>query len=187
MARPHRIVVAEGIYHVTARGNRGQVIFTCRRDRLKYLDLFAAVVARYRWRCHAYCLMTNHVHLLVQTPVPNLSEGMQRLQTRYAQWFNRRYGFVGHLFQGRFHSVHVDSQLHLVELKRYIVSNPPRARLCGTAGDWEWSCFRATAGRTRVPRFLTVDLVLSLFSPDPRRARQRFVQFVAEAPARPPP
>jgi putative transposase len=187
MARPPRIVVANGIYHVTARGNRRQLLFVDRRDRLRYLDFFAEVVTQYGWRLHAYCLMPNHVHLLIQTPVPNLSEGMQRLQTRYAQWFNHRHGFDGHLFQGRFHSVHVRSQLHLMELSRYIVSNPVRAKLCATARDWEWSSFRATAGLAGVPAFLTIDPTLLEFGKDRRRARERFIQFVAEAPARPPP
>ncbi len=187
MPRPPRIVVANGIYHVTARGNRRQLLFVDRRDRLRYLDFLAEVVARYGWRCHAYCLMPNHVHLLVQTPVPNLSEGMQRLQTRYAQWFNRRHSFDGHLFQGRFHSVLVESQWHLIELSRYIVSNPVRAKLCATADGWVWSSYRATVGRRRTATFVTVGPTLRLFGKDQRRARERFVQFVAEAPARPPP
>jgi putative transposase len=187
MARPPRIVVANGIYHVTARGNRGQLLFADRRDRLQYLEFFTEVLVRYGWRLHSYCLMTNHLHLVIETPLPNLSEGMQHLQTRYAQWFNRTHGFVGHLFQGRYGAKPVEGPGHLLEVIRYVVSNPVRAKLCATAADWEWSSYRATAGLARVPKFLTIDFTLALFSPDPGRARERFVQFVAEAPARPPP
>src|SRR5438874_2291483 len=143
MARPRRLQVAGGFFHVTARGNRRQPVFTDDVDVERFLAILAEVAARYGWRVHAYCLMTNHYHLLVETPEANLSAGFHRLNFLYAQWFNRRHGLDGHLFQGRFHSVLIERQEHLIELARYIVLNPVRAGLCGHPGEWRWSSYRA--------------------------------------------
>ncbi len=187
MPRQHRIQVAGGIYHVTARGNRRQAIFCDDTDYARFLELLNLVVSRYGWRCHAYCLMPNHVHLVVETPEPNLSAGMQRLNGTYAQWFNLRYGYSGHLFQGRFYGELVESTYHLLELARYVVLNPVRAGLCRDASGWRWSSFRAFVGDARRAAFLTVTWLLSQFGRDLGRAREAFRQFVLDAPARPRP
>jgi len=184
MARPPRLQPVGGIFHITARGNRGQEIFTDERDRERFVRLLEEVVARFGWVCHAYCLMSNHFHLLIETPDANLSRGMHRLNFRYAQWFNHQHGFEGHLFQRRFHSVRVESNWHLIELSRYIVLNPVRAGLCADPGDWPWSSYRAVIAAIRPPRFLTVRWLLEQFGSDPSRAAAAFASFVRDTPRR---
>ena len=126
------------MYHVYARGNRRQDIVRDDADRRLLLSVAEDVVARFGWYCHAYRLMPNHYHFLFETPAPDLSQGMQRLNGTYAQLFNRRHGLDGHLFQGRFGARFIESK-HLIELSRYVVLNPVRAGLCEKAGDWPWS------------------------------------------------
>ncbi len=163
VTRPLRPHVPGGIYHVTSRGNRRECIYLDVLDRRRFLGNLDDVVRRFAWRCHAYCLMGNHYHLVVQTPKPNISEGMQRLNSRYAESFNRRYRLSGHLFQGRFYSELVETDAHLLELARYVVLNPVRAGLCPDAADWMWSSYRATAGLERRPRLLTETGILAQF------------------------
>ena len=140
--RPPRIQLAGGIYHVTSRGNRRQAIFHDDDDRRWFLMFRAHVFQRWGWRLHAYCLMTNHFHLLVQTPQANLSSGMQRLKSGYAAYFNERHLLVGHLFQQRFDSRLIESEEHFSETVRYIALNPVRAGLCEHPAQWPWSSFR---------------------------------------------
>jgi putative transposase len=179
--RPPRLQVAGGVFHVTARGNRRQEIFTSDRERTYFLSLLAVICARLGWRCHAYCLMTNHYHLLIETPNEDLSVGLHWLNFRYAQWFNLQHGYTGHLFQGRFHSVLVESNIHLVELARYIVLNPVRAGMCERPQDWRWSSYRSFAHDYQIKRtFVHVDWLLAQFGRDLARARARYRQFVEE-------
>jgi REP element-mobilizing transposase RayT len=185
MARPPRPQIAGGVYHVTARGNRRQEIFTDTRDRLRFLALLGEIVDDLGWRCHAYCLMTNHYHLLLETPNGDISEGMHRLNGVYAKWFNWRHGYEGHLFERRFYGALVEGNVHLVELARYIVLNPVRAGLCRTAGEWRWSSYAAAIAKVRRPRFLTTEWLLPMFSDDSRKARALFADFV-HAAVRPP-
>lgn len=131
MARPPRLEIANGIYHVVARGNERAAIFWDDTDRGRFLELLAHVVHRYQWRVLAYCLMGNHYHLLVQTPEPNFARGMRQLNGVYAQRFNRRHGRVGHLLQGRYGARLVQEDGHLLAAVRYIVRNPVRAGLAG--------------------------------------------------------
>jgi REP-associated tyrosine transposase len=186
--RPLRLRSAGALYHIGARGNRRQKIFTCPTDYERFLAVLATVIERFGWRCHAYCLMPNHFHLVLETPEPNLSEGMQLLNGTYAQWFNVRYGHNGHLFQGRFFSELIESSYHLLEVSRYVVLNPVRAGLCKDAGGWRWSSYRALVGDVRKAAFLTVEWLLTMFGRDQSRARDNFRRFVLEAPpkARPP-
>lgn len=146
--------------------------------------MLETAVKRFRWTCHAYCLMDNHVHLLLETADENLSAGMQWLLGRYAQDFNWRHGFDGHLFQGRFKSQPVVSNWHLLELSRYIVLNPVRAGMRAVAGDWPWSSYRAAVGSTAAPRFLTLDWLLAQFGQDDAGARANYASFVAAGPIR---
>jgi REP element-mobilizing transposase RayT len=141
MARARRVQIAGGIYHVTARGNRRQAIYQDDDDRRRFLGVRDRVVHRYGWRIHAYCLMTNHFHLLVETPDANLSRGMQRLNSEYATYFNTRFAHVGHLFQQRFVSRLIESEHYFLEALRYIAFNPVRAGLCEHPADWPWSSF----------------------------------------------
>jgi putative transposase len=178
MARARR-EQAPGIYHVTSRGNRGQPVFPVDSDHVRFLALLEAVCSKAAWVLHAYCLMPNHYHLVVEIDAPTLSSGLQRLNGVYAQTFNRRNHFVGHLFQGRFHSARVETDAHLLELARYLPLNPVRARLCDEPADWPWSSYRATVGLSRPAPWLSLDRVLELFALDRRRAREAFRSFVA--------
>jgi putative transposase len=181
--RPPRHQVAGGTYHVNDRGNRRQTIFRADPDYELFLSLLGTMVTRLGWVCHAYCLMPNHLHLLLTTPEPNLSYGLQRLLGSYAQVFNERHGVDGHLFQGRFHSVLVESTEHLLELARYLPLNPVRAHLCPHPADWRWSSYRATAGLEREPRGLSTEWLLREFDADVQAARRAFAAFVRDGMA----
>src|SRR5215210_502277 len=163
MPRPLRLGADGSIFHVTARGNRRQPIFLDSGDRALFLHLLARNVTRFGWLCHAYCLMGNHFHLVVETPVFNLSEGMQRLNGRFAQLFNERRELGGHLFQGRFHSEPIETDAHLLSSVRYDDLNPVRAGLVGDPAAWRWSSYTATAGLERPPSFLAASHVLGFF------------------------
>jgi len=184
MARAPRVVIAGDIYHVTSRGNRRQAIFTCDADHERFLELLGDVVTRHGWRCHAYCLLTNHYHVLVETPKADLSAGMHRLNGSYAQWFNLVHGLDGHLFQRRFHSVLVQSAHHLFELSRYIALNPVRANACLAPLDWRWSSYSAVAGYEPAPQFLVTDAIVGQFGPTLERARAAWRGYVEEGLAR---
>jgi putative transposase len=180
MARALRLEFPGALYHVTSRGNAGGQIFLDDADRRAFLELLARVVGRFAWFLHAFCLMGNHYHLVLETPKPNLSRGMRSLNGAYAQTFNRRVGRKGHVFQGRFHAVLVEREGHLLELTRYVVLNPVRARLVTAAGDWRWSSYRAAVGATPCPTYLTLDWILGQFGVERARAHERYGDFVAE-------
>lgn len=179
MARPLRIEFPGGLYHVTARGNGRQSIFADDVDRERFLLVLTSVVSRYHVLCHAYCLMANHYHLLLETPEANLSRAMRQLNGVYSQAFNRRHGRPGHVLEGRFHAQVVGKDAYLRAVCRYIVLNPVRAGLVTHPGHWLWSSYGATAGEAPVPRCLTVDWVLSLGDTSVRAvAERRYRQFV---------
>ncbi len=178
MARPLRPQYPGAVYHLTTRGNARQRIFRDDTDREVFFHTLAQVIARYGWLCHAYCLMENHYHLLVETLRPNLALGMRQLNGVYTQAFNRRHRRVGHLFQGRYKAIVVEKEAHLLELCRYVVLNPIRARVKKAVGAWRWSSYRATAGLAPVPPCLTVDWVLGQFSPRRPQAQVRYRRFV---------
>jgi putative transposase len=182
MARRPRLELEDGIYHVTARGNRQQLIFADDRDRVRFLELLRHAVADQRWRCAAYCLMPNHFHLLVDSDRGALSNGMQQLNGVYAQWFNRRYRLSGHLFQDRFYAGPVETDWHLLELGRYLARNPVRAGLCSDPGGWAWSSHNALAGKVTAPRFLATGWFLSHFGRDRPKAQARYERFVLDVP-----
>lgn len=140
----------------------------------------AHVISRYRWLCHAYCLMENHYHLLIETPRANLSLGMRQLNGIYTQSFNRRHDRAGHLFQGRFKSILVEKESYLLELCRYIVLNPVRVKRTVGARAWKWSSYRATAGLSAAPELLTTDWLLGQFGGSRAAAQQRYREFVKE-------
>lgn len=178
MARPLRLEYAGAVYHVTSRGNARLPIFEDDQDRELFLDTLAEVVRRWNWLCHAYCLMDNHYHLLLETPDGNLSRGMRHLNGVYTQSFNRRYHRAGHIFQGRYKSVVVDRDSYLLELCRYVVLNPVRAGMVSDPGEYRWSSFRSTAGLDQRPNFLTVDWLLGQFGEVRKDAQESFVQFI---------
>lgn len=152
------------MYHLTSRGDGREDIYGGNGDRRVFLDLFAQACDRFNWRAHAYCLMTNHYHLLVETPDGNLSKGMRQLNGVYTQRFNAMHNRCGHVFQGRYKAIIVQKDAYLLELSRYIVLNPVRAAIVRTAGDWPWSSFRATTGEAHCPRWLQRDRLLCAFA-----------------------
>ncbi len=180
MARPLRLEHSGAVWHVTSRGNERRDIFRDDRDRERFLEILGDVVRSMKWRLHAFVLMGNHFHLLIETPEPNLSRGMRQINGVYTQWFNWRRRRVGHLMQGRFKSVLVEKQSHLLELARYVVLNPVRAGYVRTAGQWRWSNYRATAGLGTAPDWLDTHWTLGQFESQ-GKARARYRKFVAEA------
>jgi len=180
MARPLRIEYEGGLYHVTSRGNAGQDIFLREEDRKRFLKTLSEVVERYCWIIHAYCLMSNHYHLLVETPQGNLSAGMRQLNGVYTQRFNLRHGRVGHLFQGRYRAFLVEKESYLLELSRYIVLNPVRAGIVAFPQEWSWSSYRVTAGLKKGVEFLHTDWILGSFSPSKAQAQKLYISFVKE-------
>lgn len=187
MARPLRLEFPGAVYHVTARGDRQEPIFEQDEDRVTFLDLLAKEVTQQRWLVYAFCLMDNHYHLLLETPEPNLVKGMRRLNGVYTQAFNRRHDRVGHVLQGRYKSIVVDKDSHLLELTRYVVLNPVRAGLVQSPAQWPWSSYLPTAGKVTGPGWLAADRVLELFSTDQAQARRAYQRFVAEGIGAPAP
>jgi REP element-mobilizing transposase RayT len=168
------------VYHVTARGDGREAIYGEDRDRDLFLEVVGHVLDRFAWRCHAYCLMGNHYHLLIETPEANLSRGMRQLNGVYTQRFNRRHARVGPVFQGRYTAIVVQKDTHLLELCRYVVLNPVRAGMVKRVQDWRWSSYRVTGGQTDVPTWVTTDWLLVQFGQRRAQAVRAYQQFVAE-------
>ena len=178
VTRPPRIEVAQGVYHVVARGNERRLVFRDDVDRERFLEILCRVAERYDWRVLCYCLMGNHYHLLVVTVGPNLARGMRQLNGVYAQWFNRRHGRVGHLFQGRYKAVLVQGDEHLHRAVRYIVRNPVRAGLTRRVDEWRRTSHAATIAATAASVVAVADL-LSYLGSDARSARGWYVELVS--------
>ena len=180
MARPLRIQWPGALYHVTARACLGRFAFRDLTSRHTFLILLEKTIRTCEWRCHAYCLMTSHFHLVIETPQPNIAAGMQRLNGVYAGFANHRHGERGHLFEGRYGAKLIESDEHLKEVWRYVALNPVRADRCALPEEWEWSSYAATIGLAPVPRFLTTELVLGHFSEDVALARRLLRTFVED-------
>jgi REP element-mobilizing transposase RayT len=186
MTRPLRLEIAGALYHLTARGDLQKPIFEDDQDRLVFLDLLAKEVLQQGWVLYAFCLMGNHYHLLLETPEPNLVQGMRRLNGVYTQAFNRRHRRVGHVLQGRYKSILVDKEAYLRELCRYVVLNPVRAGMAASVLDWHWSSYLPTAGRMPCPPWLDAAAVRGLFGAG-AAARRAYERFVAQGLKQPSP
>ena len=178
MTRPLRIEFPGAIYHITSRGNARRKVFLDDEDRATFLSTLAWVVERFGWVCHAYCLMSNHFHLMIETPTPNLSRGMRQLNGVYTQGFNRRHRKAGHLFQGRFKAILVERDSYLLELARYVVLNPVRAKMVKAPENYAWSSYRPTLGFDPIPPGLSIDWLLGQFAKTKPVARRRYAAFV---------
>jgi putative transposase len=162
-----------------ARGNGQMTIFTDREDYQRFLNLFRNVVEEYSVECWNYCLLPNHYHATLRPTLPNISAAVQQLNGRYAQWWNRRHGRVGHTFQGRFKAQIVQRDGYALALCRYVALNPVRARLVDRPEEWPWASYAATVGHSPAPPFLSVDATLGLFGDTNRDMLQRrFAEFV---------
>jgi len=170
MASGRREQLAECIYHVTCRGNLRAPIFLADDDRARFLGLVERACHRDGLICHAYCLMGNHYHLLVETPQANIGKAMHRINSGYVQWFNLRHVSEGHLFERRYRSWIMRGRERQMEALRYIVRNPVRAGLCSTPEEWPWSSHAATVGMRAAPPFLTLDTVHQWFGHEPDAA-----------------
>ena len=170
MTRPVRIAFQGALYHVTSRGDRREAIYEDDADRMKFLETLETVIREFNWVCHAYCLMTNHYHLVIETPDGNLSKGMRQLNGVYTQGSNRRHGRSGHLFQGRYKAILVDEDSYLLELTRYVVLNPVRAGMVELPGDRRWSSYLDMLGARSAPHWLAIDGLLVQFAVERQEA-----------------
>ena len=177
MARKPREDYPGAMHHVYARGNRLQDIFLDDGDRRTYLSMLARVATRMEWHCLAYCLMRNHMHLLIETPRANLGAGMQYLHGFYAQTFNERHNRSGHLFQGRYGAVRIEDDPQLWATVRYIAHNPVEAGLSASPAEWPWSSHRAVLRRD-APAWLDTARLLSYFTAVGGEPRQRYVELI---------
>jgi putative transposase len=178
MTRPLRREFAGALYHVTSRGDRSDAIFRDGTDRRVWLAVLGKVCARCNFVVHAFCQMTNHYHLVVETIDGHLADGMRELNSGYAQYFNRRHALVGHVFQGRYHAVLVQKQTHLLELSRYVVLNPLRAGMVTSLHEWHWSSYYYMTGEFGAPGWVETDWLLAQFGDDRAHARSAYVAFV---------
>jgi REP element-mobilizing transposase RayT len=178
MGREQRIQAPDAIYHITSNAVFGAALFRNRWDFETLLRLVEKIQKRTGWIIHGYCLMTTHYHLIVQTPEPNLAEGMQRLNHGYARYYNRRYRRRGALFMARYYSGLIESDTHFLSTFRYITLNPCEAGLCDHPADWPWSSFAGTIGAAPLAPFVTPDTLLAYFGDDRNEARRRLAEFV---------
>jgi putative transposase len=178
MPRPKRIHYEGAIYHVTSRGNERRKIVVNDADRWQFLKVLAEVIEEEKVACHAWVLMDNHYHLLLETPAGNLSGAMKHLNGIYTQRFNRKHHRIGHLFQGRFKAIVVEKEAYLKELCRYLVLNPVRAKMVEKPEQWKWSSYRATAGLAKKEPWLETDWLLGQFGKSRKRAIEDYREFV---------
>jgi REP element-mobilizing transposase RayT len=155
------------------------MLFADEIDCYGFLVLLARGVVRFDLECHAYCLMGTHYHLVVRTRDANLAEAMHWVNLCYARRFNARHGRSGHVLQSRYKAILIERESHLLELARYVVLNPVRARLCAAPELWPWSSYAATAGLRETPSFLTTDVILDHFANDRAAAQAEYQRFVA--------
>jgi putative transposase len=180
MARPLRVEYSDAIYHVTSRGNDKRAIVADDRDRDQWLRVMDRVVDIYRWRVFAFALMNNHFHLFLQTPDPNLSAGMHYLNGGYVNWYNCRYGRAGHVFQGRFKAIVVDSEGYWQEISRYVHLNPVRAGLVRRPEEWPWCSYRGYRDPKQRLRWVEYTRVLEEFGGDTAAARRKYRAFLED-------
>ncbi len=173
-----RVHVPGGIYHVTSRGNDRAPLYYDEPDYVAFERMLANVAGRCEWTCHAFCLMPNHYHLVIETPEPNLAAGMHVLNLSYARWFNWRHAHVGHVFESPYRDNPISGEAHLLQTYRYVALNPVRARLCDAPEDWPWSSYRATAGLEPAVPFLQIDRVRRFFAWAESDGRAEFCAFV---------
>jgi REP element-mobilizing transposase RayT len=180
MARPLRIEYPDAVYHVTSRGNECRPIFRSNEDRKAFLNFLGDAAKRFGWSITAWVLMTNHFHLVIQTPEPNLSRGMHWLNGTYAGWFNHQHDRWGHLFGGRFKAFLIEKDTYFTEVLRYVVLNPVRAKMVERPEHYRWSSYRATVGLEHAPEWLDTDAALHPFGPETQVAQACYGEFVGE-------
>jgi putative transposase len=181
MSRLRRLELPDGLFHVTVRGVDATAICRMQSDYERFLRVLTAVIERRGWKCHSLCVMHTHYHLVLESKIADLAEGMETLNGRYARLFNRDTGRWGHLFGARYRSKSIQDVEYLCEAIRYVVLNPVRAGARTRPEDWPWGTYRALLGLEPAPEFFDVDLVLRLFAPTRDEARLALRWFVSGA------
>jgi putative transposase len=180
MARPLRIEYPGAFYHVTSRGNEQKDVFKSQRDREKFLEYLASATARYGAVVHAYCLMSNHYHLLLETPEENLSQIMRHINGAYTTYFNVKRKRAGHLFQGRYKAILVEADEYATELSRYIHLNPVRAGMAVKPEEYKWSSYLSYISRDKATEWLKTEFILGYFGGKAPDANSKYRQFVED-------
>jgi len=183
MARPLRIEYPGAFYHVINRGHRQEAIVLDDQDRQRFLSDLERMAGRFHVLIHSYCLMTNHYHLILETPEGNLRRAVQWLNVSYATYYNRRHRYAGHLFQGRLKAILVDAGTYLEALSRYIHLNPVHAGLASPAWEYPWSSCRHFVESRKAPAWLEVNRILAGFGRTGTVARQRYAAYLSEPDA----
>lgn len=178
MARPLRIEYPGAYYHVTSRGNEQKDIFKNKKDRERFLYYLETASERYGAVIHAYCLMSNHYHLLLETPLGNLSQIMRHINGAYTTYFNVKRKRAGHLFQGRYKAILVEADEYAKELSRYIHLNPVRAGIVEKPEEFTWSSYNSYTGKKGRPEWLSTDFILGYFGKKKSSAARKYRQFV---------
>ncbi len=180
MSRPLRIQYPNAWYHVMNRGRRGEAVFQSKDDYQRFVDILHEAIELFSLRISAYCLMTNHYHLLVQTPDANLSRCMRHINGVYTQRFNAQYEYDGPLFRGRYKAILVGEDSYLLQLVRYIHKNPLRAGIVDTLELYEWSSHRGYLSKAKRCNWLHKQFILSMFAKNSKHRLQRYRSFMAE-------
>ena len=157
---------------MTSKAARATLLFTDAHDWRTFKHILAISIPKVGWRCHAYCLMGTHYHLLIETPEANIALGMQRINWLYSRTFNQRHGLRGHCFETRYWSELIQSERHFLNTLKYVVMNPVDAGLCESPVEWDWSSYRATVGLAELPTFLDTTTALGCFDDRPEDARR---------------
>ena len=180
MARPLRIEYADAFYHVTSRGNEQKDVFKSQKDREKFLEYLGSTTKRYGAVIHAYCLMSNHYHLLLETPDENLSQIMRHINGAYTTYFNVKRKRAGHLFQGRYKAILVEADEYATELSRYIHLNPVRAGMTARPEEYQWSSYRSYIGQVKATEWLQTEFILGFFGGKAPESHNKYRQFVED-------
>ena len=178
MARPLRIIFPGAFYHITARGNERKAVFKSKRDREKFLEYLETANERYNAVIHAFCMMDNHYHLLLETPSGNLSQIMRHINGAYTTYFNVKRARSGHLFQGRYKAILVERDEYAKELSRYIHLNPVRAKLVEAPEDYVWSSYIFYIGKKKSPKWLRREFILGYFGSKASASQKEYLKFV---------
>ena len=180
MARPLRIEYPGAFYHVTSRGNEQKDVFKSRRDREKFLFYLESAVTRYGAIIHAWCQLSNHYHLLLETPAGNLSQIMRHINGAYTTYFNVKRKRAGHLFQGIYKAILVEADEYAAELSRYIHLNPVRAGMVARPEEYQWSSFRSYTGQSKAHDWLKTDFILGYFGGNTQKAKGKYREFTED-------
>lgn len=180
MARPLRIEYEGAFYHITSRGNEGKRIFKSNPDRRRFLRYLQDAHRRFKVIIHVWCLMDNHYHLLLETPLANLARSMQMINSSYTTYYNNRRKRIGHLFQGRYKAILIDKDAYARELSRYIHLNPVRAKITTIPERYAWSSYRHYIYPGKYPQYIKIKFILGYFSKQEEEARKKYKEFVEE-------